>query len=107
MFGFKYLQICVFSYYLINVASLGDTLSKAKKKLAEIRSSRSRRAVDTNEPDGVHTAAKLNASDVPTIFKVGRGQIENDYTNKRLKSGHFYAFSVKSCVLNENSVCNL
>ena len=95
----------VFSYYLIYVASLGTTLSKAKRKLKEISPSRSRRAINTNERDDVYIAGKLNASVVPTIFKVGRGQIENDYTNKRLKLGHFYAFSIQSCVLNENSVC--
>ena len=94
----------VFSYYLIYVANLGPTLSKAKKKLKEINPSRSRRAINTNERNDVHIAGKLNASVVPTTFKVGRGQIENDYTNKRLKLGHFYAFSIQSCVLNENSV---
>lgn len=90
---------------MIYVAKLGKTLSEATKKLQEIRYSRSRRAVNPNLRNDVYITAKLNASVVPTTFKVGRGQIENGYTNKRLTLGHFYAFSALSCVLDENSVC--
>ncbi len=94
----------VFSHYLVYVASLGKTLSKAKENLEEIRRSRSRRAIDTDDRDDVYIAGKLNASVVPTIFKVGQGQTENGYTNKRLTLDHFYAFSIQSCVRDENSV---
>jgi hypothetical protein len=102
--GCSILSFCLYSHYLIYVASLGKTISEAREKLRDIRHSRSRRAVNTNGRDDVHIAGKLNASVVPTTFKVGRGQIKNGYTNRRLELGHFYAFSIRSCVLDENLV---
>ena len=89
---------------MIYVASLGKSFSEAKKKLKDLTHSRSRRDVSDDGQDGVYIAGKLNATIVPTTFEVGRGQIRNGYTNKRLTLGHFYAFSVESCVLDENSV---
>lgn len=93
----------IHSHYLIRVASLGKTLSEARNKLQHITSSRTRRAV--NVDNNVYIAGRLNANAVPTTFKVGQGQIEIGYTNKPLTSGHFYAFSVESCVLDKNAVC--
>ena len=93
----------IYSHYLIRVASLGKTLSEARDKLRDIASSRQRRAVIGN--NDVYIAGKLNSNVVPTTFKVGQGQVEGGYTNKRLTLGHFYAFSVESCVLDENEVC--
>ena len=92
------------SHYLIYVARLGKTISEARERLRDIRHSRSRRVVNTNGRDDVHIAGKLNATVVPTTFKVGRGQIKNGYINRRLELGHFYAFSIWSCVLDDNSV---
>ena len=100
---FESCSCLIYSHYLIRVASLGKTLSEARDKLRDITSSRQRRAVNGN--NDVHIAGKLNSNVVPTTFKVGQGQIEGGYTNKRLTLGHFYAFSVESCVLDENEVC--
>lgn len=100
-----FIYYCIFSHYLINVASLGKTLSEARKNLNEIQSSRTRRTVDESmHNSNVYVTAKVEAGLVPLMFKVGRGEIENGYINKPLINGHYYAFSVKSWVLSDKGV---
>ena len=89
------------------VASLGTSLVEARKKLQEIskRSSkkRSRREVGKDNKD-IYVTAKLLGDYNGVIFKVGDGKVVSGYTNKRLTKKHFYAFSVESCVLDEDLV---